>query len=57
MRVLNLCVAAILIFAAVYVYEIKFESTLRAERVTNLRNEVRHEREAIAGAARRMGAA
>jgi len=48
MRVLNLCVAAVLIFAAVYVYEIKFESTLRAERVASLRAEVRQERETIA---------
>ena len=34
--------------AAAYVYEIKFESTLQAERVAKLRGEVRRERDAIA---------
>ncbi len=48
MRLLNLCVAALLVFAAAYVYEVKFEATLRAERVAKLRADVRREREAIA---------
>ena len=48
MRLLNLCVLALLVLAAAYVYEIKFESTLRAERVAKLRGEVRRERDAIA---------
>jgi hypothetical protein len=48
MRILNLCVVALLVLAASYVYEIKFESTLRAERVAKMRGDVRREREAIA---------
>ena len=48
MRFLNICVLALLIFATAYVYEIKFESTLRAERVAKMRNDVRRERDAIA---------
>ena len=34
--------------AAAYVYEIKFESTLQAERVAKLRGEIRREHDAIA---------
>src|SRR4051812_25673515 len=48
MRFLNLCVLALLVMAAAYVYEIKFESTLRAERVAKMRGDVRRERDAIA---------
>ena len=48
MRILNLCVLALLFFAAAYVYEIKFESTLRSERVAKMRSDVRRERDAIA---------
>jgi hypothetical protein len=48
MRFLNLCVLVLLIAAAAYVYEIKFESTLRAERVAKMRSDVQHERDAIA---------
>jgi hypothetical protein len=48
MRLLNICVLGLLIFAAAYVYEIKFESTLRAERIAKMRNDVRRERDAIA---------
>jgi hypothetical protein len=48
MRLLNICVLAMLVFAAAYVYEIKFESTLRAERVAKMRGDVRRERDAIA---------
>ena len=48
MRFLNLCVLALLFFAAAYVYEIKFESTLRSERVAKMRSDVRRERDAIA---------
>jgi cell division protein FtsL len=48
MRLLNFCVLMLLIFAAAYVYEIKFESTLRAERVAKMRHDVRRERDAIA---------
>src|SRR5262249_23167505 len=48
MRILNFCVLVLLIAAAAYVYEIKFESTMRAERVTKMRRDVQREREAIA---------
>src|ERR1043165_3677317 len=48
MRFLNLCVVILLVVAASYVYEIKFESTLRAERVAKMRGDVRRERDAIA---------
>ena len=36
MRLLNLCVIILLVLAASYVYEITFESTLRAERVAKI---------------------
>ena len=48
MRLLNLCVLVLLVLAAAYVYEIKFESTLRAERVAKMRGDIRRERDAIA---------
>jgi len=48
MRFLNLCVLALLIAAAAYVYEIKFESTLRGERVAKMRGDIQRERDAIA---------
>ncbi len=48
MRILHFCVLILLISAAAYVYEIKFESTLRAERVAKMRVDVRRERDAIA---------
>jgi hypothetical protein len=48
MRLLNFCVLVLLVVAAAYVYEIKFESTLRAERVAKMRGDVRRERDAIA---------
>lgn len=48
MRILNLLVIAALIAAASYVYKIKFESTLQAERVAKLHGEIRKERNAIA---------
>jgi hypothetical protein len=48
MRLLNFCVLALLVLAAAYVYEIKFESTLRAERVAKMRGDVQRERDAIA---------
>lgn len=48
MRLLNILVIAALILAASVVYKIKFDSTLQAERVTKLRNEIRKERNAIA---------
>jgi len=48
MRFLNLCVLALLIAAAAHVYEIKFEATLRAERVAKMRGDLQRERDAIA---------
>ena len=48
MRLLNVLVIAVLIFAASYVYKIKFDSTLQAERVAKLHDEIRKERNAIA---------
>ena len=48
MRFLNLCVLMLLVAAAAYVYEIKFESTLRAERIAKMRGDIQRERDAIA---------
>ena len=48
MRLLHFCVLVLLVVAAAYVYEIKFESTLRAERVAKMRADIRRERDAIA---------
>ena len=45
---LNFLVIALLVMAAAYVYEIKFESTLQAERLAKLRAEIRRERDAVA---------
>jgi len=48
MRILHLFVIVALVLAAAYVYDIKFESTLQAERVAKLRGEIRRERDAVA---------
>jgi hypothetical protein len=48
LRVLNLLVIGALLLAAAYVYRIKFEATVQAERLAKLRDEVRHERDKIA---------
>jgi len=48
MRLLNILVICALIAAATYVYKIKFDSTLQAERVAKLHGEIRKERNAIA---------
>jgi hypothetical protein len=48
MRLLHLVVLGLLVAAAAYVYEIKFESTLRAERVAKMRGDIQRERDAIA---------
>jgi len=48
MRLLNILIIGVLILAASYVYKIKFDSTLQAERVAKLAGELRREREAIA---------
>ena len=57
MRLVNILVIGALILAASFVYKIKFDSTLQAERVAKLRGELRRERDAIAVLARRMGEA
>jgi len=48
LRVINLIVIGTLILAAAYVYRIKFDSTVQAERLAKIRAEVRRERDAIA---------
>jgi hypothetical protein len=48
MRLLNIFVIGALILAASFVYKIKFDSTLQAERVAQLRGELRREHNAIA---------
>ncbi|MGD0317252.1 MAG: hypothetical protein ABSB37_15205 [Xanthobacteraceae bacterium] len=48
MRILNLVVIVALVAAAAYVYRIKFDSTVQAERLAKIRSEVRRERDTIA---------
>jgi hypothetical protein len=48
LRVLNLIVIGALILAAAYVYRIKYDSTVQAERLAKIRSEVRRERDTIA---------
>jgi len=48
LRVLNLVVIGALILAAAYVYRIKYDSTVQAERLAKIRSEVRRERDTIA---------
>jgi hypothetical protein len=47
-RFINIVVIGALVFAAAYVYRIKFESTVQAEHLAKLRSEVRKERDRIA---------
>jgi hypothetical protein len=48
LRILNLVVIGALVLAAAYVYRIKFDSTLQAERLAKIRSEMRRERDGIA---------
>ncbi len=48
MRLLNIFVIGALILAASFVYKIKFDSTLQAERVAKLAGQLRRERDGIA---------
>jgi hypothetical protein len=48
LRLLNFVVIGVLILATAYVYRIKFDSTVQAERLAKIRGEVRRERDAIA---------
>ena len=47
-RLLHVTVVAALIVAAVFVYKIKFESTVRAAELTRLAGEIKRERDGIA---------
>ncbi len=47
-RALNIVVIAVLVLAAAWVYRIKYDSAVQAERLAKLRSEVRHERDKIA---------
>ena len=48
LRVLNFVVIGVLVLAAAWVYRIKFDATVQAERLAKLRSEVRHQRDEIA---------
>ena len=48
MRFLNIMVIGVLILAAAFVYKIKFDSTLQAERVAKVAGELRRERNVTA---------
>jgi len=48
MRILHLVVIVALVLAAAYVYRIKLDSTVQAERVAKVRGEIRRERDVIA---------
>lgn len=48
LRVLNFAVIGVLVLAAAWVYRIKFDATVQAERLAKLRSEVRRERDEIA---------
>jgi hypothetical protein len=48
LRILNLVVIVALVAATAYVYRIKFDSTVQAERLAKIRSEVRRERDTIA---------
>jgi len=48
LRIIHLLVIGALVFAAAYVYRIKMDSTVRTERVVQLRAQMREERDAIA---------
>lgn len=48
LRLFHAFVIAVLVVSAAWVYKIKFEATLQAERVSKLRGEIRRERDQIA---------
>jgi cell division protein FtsL len=48
MRLVNLIVIIALVLAAAFVYKIKFDSTVQAERVAKLRTEIRREHDSVA---------
>jgi hypothetical protein len=55
LRVLNFVVIGLLVLAAAYVYRIKFDSTVQAERLAKIRSELRHERDTIAALRAKWG--
>lgn len=55
LRILNFVVIGALVLAAAYVYRIKYEATVQAERLAKLRDEVRHERDKIAALRAKWG--
>ncbi len=55
LRVLNFAVIGVLVLAAAWVYRIKFDATVQAERLAKLRGEVRHERDEIAALRAKWG--
>lgn len=48
LRLLHLVVIAALVLAAAFVYKIKFDAAVQAERVAKIRGQIRHEHEQIA---------
>jgi hypothetical protein len=54
-RLLNFVVIGALVLAAAYVYRIKFDSTVQAERLAKLRTEVRRERDTMAALRAKWG--
>ena len=48
LRIVNVVVICALVLAAAFVYQIKYDSTVQAERLAKLRGEVRREHETIA---------
>jgi hypothetical protein len=48
LRLLNFLVIGMLVLAAAYVYRIKFDATVQAERLAKLRGELRQERDKVA---------
>lgn len=56
LRVLNFIVIGALVVAAAYVYRIKFEATVQAEKVAKLRDEVQHARDRVAALRAQWGA-
>jgi hypothetical protein len=55
LRLLNFLVIGALIVATAYVYRIKYDSTVQAERLAKIRSEVRRERDTIAALRAKWG--
>ena len=47
-RIVHLVVVCAFVAAAIWVYKIKFDATVQAERVAVIRNEIKRERDSIA---------